>query len=187
MAAADGSPLDRPTLVAGALAGAGAYATGYLVLYLAAAARLRESLAGRVLDATGAGVWKAVGWLFYNAHFVDAVGSFSAFGVTLTNSVSLVGEVVSPLAYALPPLLLVAAGLAAARTATLDGVGAAALAGATVVVGYLPLAVLGAPAFGVAGDAGTAGPALWPAVVLAGVVYPAVFGAAGGLLARGAA
>lgn len=175
------------TAVVGALAGAGAYVVGYLLVYLVAADRLRESLVGGTFEAADIGIWKGVGWTFYNLHFVDVVGSFSAFGLNVTQSLTLVGDVVSPAFYLLPPLLLGGAGVVTIRAVGIPGeASGAAIAGGTVVAGYFPLAVLGAVVVGVSGDATTVGPDLLPAAV-AGAVYPAVFGAFGGVLARGAA
>ena len=129
-----------------------------------------------------------MGWVFYNTHFVDTVGSFSAFGLDVTRSINLVGDEFSAVLYLVPALVLVAAGIAVARAAGTPTTGSdAALAGGTVVAGYLPRAVAGALLFGTAGDAGSVGPALVPAVGLAGVVYPVVFGALGGVVARGTA
>jgi hypothetical protein len=180
--------LDRSRLLPGALSGAGAYLLGYLLVYVVAAGRVGDSITGQVLEATGEGTWKAVGWLFYNAHFVDTVGTFSGFGIEVTRSVNLVGDGFSPVLFLLPPGLLLAAGVAATRAAGIpDDAGDAAAAGGAVVLGYLPPAVLGAVVVGVSGDAGSLGPALPSAVLLAGVVYPVAFGALGGLLARGTA
>lgn len=182
------APRDRGrTLAAGAAAGVGAYVAGYLVVYLLAADRVGGTVAGEVLDATGEGVWKGVGWLFYNAHFVDTVGSVSAFGLNIERSFSLVGEVVSPAVYLLPPLLLAAAGFLAVRlTDVPESGGGAARSGAAVVAGYFPAAAVGALVVGVSGEAVSLGPDPLLAAA-AGAVYPAVFGALGGLLARGAA
>jgi len=179
--------IDRARAVGtGAVAGIGASLLGYLVVYLVAASRVRQSLVGDLVETTDAGIWKGVGWVFYNLQFVDVVGSLSTAGVNVTQSLSLVGEVVSPVFYLLPPLLLGAAGVAVVRaTGVPDEASGAALAGGTVVVGYLPVAVLGAVVVGVT-DPVSVGPDLLSAVV-AGAVYPAVFGALGGVLARGAA
>lgn len=178
----------RLPVLFGALAGASGYVLSYLLVYVVAASSVRDSFIGQVLDAGGEGTWKAVGWVFYNAHFVDTVGSFSAFGLDVTRSVNLVGEEFSAVLFLVPPLVLVAAGIAVARAAGRLASGQdAALAGATVVAGYLPLAVAGALLFVAGGEAGDVGPSLVPAVGLAGAVYPLVFGAVGGLVARGTA
>jgi len=75
----------------------------------------------------------------------------------------------------------VLAGAVVARYGHADRPASAAAAGATVIVGYLPLAVLGALAIGhTFGEGITVAPDLITAVALAGVVYPAFFGAVGG-------
>ena len=58
----------------------------------------------------------------------------------------------------------------------------AARNGAAVMLGYLPLSVIGAVLFAVSVGDATAGPDLVTAVLLAGMVYPLVFGAVGGLV-----
>lgn len=67
--------------------------------------------------------------------------------------------------------------------------GALAVAGASVAVGYGPLAAAGVVAtratVSIYGAPATIGPAPVPAVVLAGVVVPAAFGALGGAAATG--
>jgi hypothetical protein len=174
--------------LAGALAGAGAYVLGYLLAYLLAVDRIRGSLVGAALDAAGGADWIGVGWLFYNAHLVDTAGAFGVVGVDVTGSANLIGDEFSALLYVMPVLLLVAAGVAATRaTGVPADPSGAAVSGASVVVGYLPLAALGTVLFEVSGDVGSVGPALLPAVLLAGVVYPFVCGALGGIVARGTA
>ncbi len=58
-----------------------------------------------------------------------------------------------------------------------------ARAGAFIVVGYLPLALVGTVVFGYSVGNGTIGPVLSTAVLLTGIAYPAVFGALGGATA----
>jgi cytochrome c biogenesis protein CcdA len=90
----------------------------------------------------------------------------------------------SAMLYLVPVLLLFGAGLAIGRrTAGEQDYGDAAAAGATVVAGYLPLAVIGAVLVQVQSGSSTAGPDLLLAVVLAGLVYPAVLGALGSVVA----
>jgi hypothetical protein len=162
----------------GAGAGALAWLLGYLLTYVAASGRIREfqeSFLGQVADLFGLEIpaWKIVGWVFYNAHFVDTAagdGAGSAIG----------GDGgFTALLYVVPPLVLLAAGLAVGRASGGDDAATGAVSGASVLVGYLPLSVLGVLPFR-ATVAGTAvAPSLLPAVLLAGVLYPAVFGALG--------
>lgn len=78
-----------------------------------------------------------------------------------------------------PPLLLLAGGLAVGRYAGTTDAATAAVGGASLVIGYGLLSVLGVvlfPTANVTPDAVTG-------VLLAGVVYPVVFGAVGAAVA----
>jgi hypothetical protein len=166
----------------GAAAGALAWLLGYLLTYVVASGRIREfqgSFLGQVADLFGLEVptWKVVGWVFYNAHFVDTAaggGAGSAIG----------GDGgFTALLYVVPPLVLLAAGLAVGRAAGNGDAATGALSGASALLGYLPLSVLGVFLFEATVAGTTVGPSLAPATVLGGVLYPAVFGAAGAGLA----
>jgi hypothetical protein len=122
------------------------------------------------------GTWQLVGWVFYNAHYV----SVEVPGLFGSTSVNLVGETFSSALLVVPPLVLLVCSAAVALASGIEGPVAGAIAGVAVVLGYLPLAVVGAIAVGIdIGDA-TAGPTLVAAVLLAGLVYPLVFGGIGG-------
>lgn len=121
----------------------------------------------------------ATGWLFYNAHLVGVIVGEEA--VTLVGALRSSGTVPASLVYAVPPPALYLAGNAVAH-ATVDqddGRFRRALSGATVLAGYLPLAVVGAVAFTTRG----AGPSPLAALVLAGLGYPLLFGGLGGYTA----
>lgn len=171
-------------LKTGAIAGAGAYLLGYVFTYLLVGSDIRESALNQVFQAFGGQdlTYQAVGWVFYNAHFVSTVVDVPIFGETI-NLISR-SETVSPGLYLLPVLLLFAAGLAVGRRRSVSTDAAeAAKAGATVVAGYLPLAAIGAFLFQVQEGSSTAGPDLLLAVVVAGLVYPLVLGALGCVVA----
>ena len=127
--------------------------------------------------------WKAVGWLYYNAHVVATRVPTVGGGGRTVNFVSRSDGGWLVVLYALVPAVLVLAGAAVARYENADRPGTAAASGAAVIVGYLPLAVLGAFAFAhtFGGDVRVA-PDLLTAIALAGIVYPAFFGAVGGAL-----
>ena len=172
----------RVSVGVGAAAGALAWLLGYLLTYVVTSGRIQElqgSFLGQVADLLGVEVptWKVVGWVFYNAHFVDTAaggGAGSAIGGDGGFTVLL---------YAVPPLVLLAAGLAVGRAGGTGDAAADALSGASVLLGYLPLSVVGGFLFETT-IAGTAvGPSLAPAVLLAGVLYPVVFGVVGAGLA----
>ena len=188
MASAPDSALDLATAVRGAAAGAVAYLLGYVVTYAWQAPAVNESLQGinfvaDLLGGAAVPTWKGVGWLFYNAHVVSTRVPTMGGGTRMVNFISQSEEGALAALYVLVPVLLVLAGVAAARYGTADRVGTAAASGATAVVGYLPLAVVGALLFGhtFGGDVRIA-PDLITAVAVAGVVYPAFFGAVGGAL-----
>ena len=178
--------VDRRTIGLGTVLGVVTYALGYLVTYLTQRGTVEERLRGFNFVAELFGgdpipAWKAVGWLFFNAHFVET--ELPGFGGTRTeNFVASVGDGSLTWLYLVPPLILLAAGVVLAvlsRAGTpADGV----VLGALVVVGYLPLAVAGAFVFGFGGTDWTIAPDVVTAVLLAGIVYPTVFGAVGGAI-----
>ena len=169
----------------GAAAGAAAYVLGYLFAYLTQRSAVESQLEGFNFFADLFGgdpipTWKAIGWVFYNGHFVDTQVPSLVGGSQLTNLISQADGGSLTLLFVVPPVLLTLAGLAAGRiagaTEPVDG----AKAGASVLVGYLPLAVIGAFLFRYSVGDGAVAPDLVTAVLLAGAVYPAAFGAVGG-------
>jgi len=189
-------------LLDGALIGAGAYVAGYLVTVLFTVLDGFE-VAGDVP------AWTAIGWVYYGAHNVPievSGGPADGLSTERTSVFELEGAVAAPVSelsstvprilYLLVPVaVLLGAGYGAYRVADerRPGPVRAATLGASVVVGYLALAVVGVFVFehsrsltvqGRPALSFSAGPALVPAVVLAGLVYPLALGAIGGLLAR---
>ena len=161
----------------GAAAGAAAWVLGYLCTYLITSSDIQNSLFGRVLEAAEIGVWQVVGWVFFNAHFVDTVVDLPVVG----GATSFVGgeNGFTILLYVVPPLLLLAAGLAVGRYAGADDAASAAVGGASLVIGYGLLSIVGVflfPTENVSPDPVTG-------VLLAGVVYPVVLGAVGAAIA----
>ena len=175
------------TLARGGLAGGVAWLLGYLIAYVAEADAVSESLRGvgfvsQLLGGEAVPTWKGVSWLFLNAHFVATKFPTVAGGTRTANFVT--GEDGATLLLALPPLLLVVAGLIAAYGRP-GAISDRAKRGATVALGYLPLSAAAALASGHAlGETDAAiAPDLVTAVLLAGAVYPLVFGAIGGAVA----
>jgi hypothetical protein len=142
---------------------------------------IQNSLFGRVLEAADIGVWQVVGWVFYNAHFVNTNVDLGFFGSGATNAIGGDGGF-TVLLYVVPPLLLLGAGLAVGRSVGVGDVDAAtaALAGASVVFGYGLLSVVGVFLF--ATESVTPDPVT--GILLAGLVYPLAFGAVGAVAAR---
>ncbi|WP_435065572.1 transporter [Halobaculum sp. EA56] len=174
----------RVALVPGAAAGAGAYLLGYLITYVTQSGAVRDRLSGvnflaSLFGGDPVAAWQAVGWYFYNAHFVATL-SPSLGGTRATNFLSASDANLAYL-YLVPPAALLLAGAAAAALHGADAPTDGAVAALGVVPAYFLLAVVGAFAFAYGvGDAGSVHPDYVTAALLAGVLYPAVFGAAGG-------
>ncbi|WP_256684422.1 hypothetical protein [Halococcus qingdaonensis] len=185
MTGASGRLIARLPFRAGALVGAAAYLLGYLLTYLLTISRVRSELSRMNVDATlsllgGSGVapWKVTGWFFYGAHFVDVSVTSSAMDLS-TDVVEVSAGGWRTLLFALPPLLLLVAGALAAHRAGARRVSIAAAAGGTILPGYFALAFVGVFLTQVTVLIAAVGPNLTPALV-AGVVYPLVFGPLGG-------
>jgi hypothetical protein len=171
-------------LVPAAVAGVVTWVLGYVFTYVLVGTDVRESNLNRFIEAFEGdpATYELVGWVFYNAHFVDVV--YAGFGGRFMPASYVGGEDgFTALLYVVPPVLLVAAGLAVGRyqgvTETNDG----AVAGALVLPGYLVCAIAGASLFEVSAAGTTGQPDLLAAFFLAGLVYPLVFGAVGGVVA----
>lgn len=172
-----------PPLLSGSIAGAAAALFGYALTYLATSGDVRGSTLARVAEfATGDDVtWQLVGWLFYNAHFVQTIVDVDVPLVGGTDATNFIaeGQAFSPALYLIPIALLFGAGLAVARFRASTSSRDAVLTGIAVAAGYLPLAVVGTFLFEIAVNASRAGPDVLPAVVLAGVLYPVTFATLG--------
>ncbi|WP_053948253.1 hypothetical protein [Halolamina sediminis] len=168
---------------AGAGTGVAAYLLGYLISYVWLSGSIEERLEAYnfIADLFGGepiAVWEGVGWMFYNAHFVST--RIDGFGGTQSQNFIAGSDGGSiALLYAVPIVLLLAAGLLTARLADAEAPADGAIAGAAVAIGYFPLALLGRFLFSYQGSAA---PDLVTAILLAGLVYPLVFGAVGGVL-----
>ncbi|WP_336024812.1 transporter [Halobellus salinisoli] len=170
------------TLGTATVAGVLSYLVTYALTYAMTGQQIANSLAARVLElATGdPGTWKLVGWVFYSAHYVTSEIP-GLFGSTSVNLISR-GDAFSPALFVLPPVILLIAGALVAVAARAESPLSGAVGGASVALGYLPLAIAGALAFSISVGDSNAGPTLVTAVLLAGIVYPLVFGGVGGAL-----
>lgn len=165
----------------GAVAGVVAWLLGYVVTYLIAATDLENSALNRIIEGFEgqSATYELVGWVFYNAHFVDITYENVGFFQPPPNFVGGEDGFTAAL-YLLPPALLIIAGLAISRYQGISDLSGGAVAGALVAPGYLVLSILGVFLFEVTvGDASGA-PDLLPAIVVTGILYPVVFGAIGG-------
>jgi hypothetical protein len=178
------SDSDSRPFLESAGAGAAAWLLGYVLTYLLVATDLESSPLNRLIEVFGgeSATYELVGWVFYNAHLVDV--TYTGISV-FTPPRSFVGGEggFTALLYFVPPALLLISGLAIGRyrgvTAPNDG----AITGALVTPGYLVLSVAGVFLFTVSVGGASGAPDLVPAVFVAGLVYPVVFGAIGGVLA----
>ncbi|MDH5019620.1 transporter [Halobacterium rubrum] len=171
--------------VAGAAAGAVAYVVGYLVTYLWQSGSVEESLQAynAIVDLLGGDPipgWQAVGWLYYNAHNVAFTTPALGSGRVSQN---LVADGNAPmLLYLVPVVVLLAAGFVVARAGDASDAEGGVRAGAAVTLGYAVLAVVGLFLFRYSVGDTTVHVDYALGVLLAGVVYPAVFGGLGGVL-----
>ncbi len=173
------------TLGVGAAAGALSYVVGYLVTYLWQASSVQERLESynAIVEFLGGDpipAWQAVGWLFYNAHGVAF--TYPALGEGQASRNLIADGSAAMLLYLVPAVVLVLAGFVLARYANADDASTGAKRGAAVAAGYVVLAVVGLFVFEYTAGGSAIHPEYVPGVLLAGVVYPAVFGAVGGVL-----
>lgn len=183
----------RPDVVMitrGGAIGLAAFGVGYVLTYAWRAPAVSDSLRGLNFLATVLGVeaiptWKGVAWVFYGAHGVATRFPTAGGGTQLINMVEQTGNGMVALLYVLVPILLLLAGAAAAWLADPDSPVEATVTGAAVAAGYLVAAAIGTVLFAHAiGDSGASiAPDPITGVLLAGLLYPFVLGALGGLLA----
>lgn len=123
------------------------------------------------------------GLVFYNAHRIDAVPAGAGMGSASEtfNNILAMEQPIELLFYLIPLAILFDAGYRVASNAedSLTGLHAA-VAGASVVVGYFPLFVAGAFFFTYPGSVGTLSPQLDAQLLLVGAAYAAVCGGLGG-------
>lgn len=175
---------DDVPLLPGFVAGVLAWLAGYAVTYLVVGSDLRQSSFNRAIEVFEGeqATVEMVGWVLFNAHFVDTVvRGLPVVGRRTTTFIGGDGGF-TPALYLVPPLLLLVAGVVLGRIAATAN-GSSASAGVAVVPGYLLASLVGAIGFEVTAAGTTAGPELVPAVALAGIAYPVVFGTVGAVFA----
>lgn len=172
---------DKLPVVEGAVAGAAAYVVGLILTFL-----LLTVDSDVELGTGEPGTLDEVGWFFYSSHFANievSIGGESSSDNIVSEASTQIPE---PVFYLIPMLVLVAVGYFVVSTLDMwnPSVSDCAQAGATVVVGYLPLAIVGVFLFTTSQSGGPveAGPELLTSVLLVGLLFPLLFGAAGGVL-----
>ena len=178
--------IDGRSAGVGVATGLAAFLLGYLVTYVTQRSSVEESLqtVNAILELFGSDSIppaQAVGWVFYNAHFVDT--EIDVFGQRTVNFIAESDGGSMTFLYAVPPILLVLAGVAVATYVAAEGPVAGAASGALVTLGYLPAAIAGRFAVTYTVGDSTVAPDLVTAVLLAGAVYPLALGAIGGAIA----
>lgn len=141
---------------------------------------------------------RAVGWTFLSAQHVPLFGTAEGLNLSASGTVDVltiagrVAEIpLSPaLYYLIPPVCLAAAGWWFARSLPPSSSWEGAIAGAQVVVGYLPAMVVAALLLGFSGtvtllvaSATISAEPVFLRALLVGTGYPVVFGALGGVVA----
>ncbi|AUX07891.1 hypothetical protein AArcSl_0236 [Halalkaliarchaeum desulfuricum] len=169
-------------LVEGAAAGLLAWIVGYVATYLVVAPGVRDSPLNQIIQALDGepATYEMVGWVFYNAHFVNTV--FRDIPIVGGHTTSYIGgeEGFTVILYVIPVVLLLLAGLAIGRYQGASDPTDGAIAGVTVLVGYLVLSIVGLFVFEISVGGASAAPDRLAGVALAGIVYPLVFAGAGG-------
>ncbi|WP_256392331.1 hypothetical protein [Natronoarchaeum rubrum] len=174
-------------LFAGVVNGALAYAAGLIGSFVLFAVFGLKPVLEIVLSASNPPFLTSIGFAFYGGHLVPVQfgdGSALNFALDAANQGALYLLLVA--------IVLISTGYYLGSADGLESSRSGAMAGATLVAGYLPLAAFGATAFAYErtmrprfGDAETLVMELpvLRAVVLAGVVVPISLGALGGALA----
>ncbi|MES3517949.1 MAG: hypothetical protein PPP58_09825 [Natronomonas sp.] len=177
---------DRDSLLAGTVAGVGAWVVGYVVVYLIAGTRIEESVLNRFVEAFGgeSATYELVGWVFFDAHFVETVVDVQIAFLDSQSTVRLVGgeDGFTAALYLVPPVLLLLAGVVVGRLSGTTEPADGAVAGTFVVPPYALFCLLGAVVFQVSVGGSSGGPGLLEAAFVAGILYPAVFGGVGGAI-----
>ncbi|WP_117369830.1 hypothetical protein [Natrarchaeobaculum sulfurireducens] len=184
-----GESVSRASSVA-ASAGVGVVAAliGYLVTYLFAVSEVRSAFGDDVES------WKGVAWYFYNAHLVEIEATGDIAGLGGTTTVDLIAQSDTTrvtLLYAVPPVVLLGAGLLLASHFGARDIGEGVIVGAPVTLGYLLVLAVGAVVSETSTESeflgieasGSMAPEVLPAILLGGLLFPLVFATTGAILA----
>ncbi|WP_254531922.1 hypothetical protein [Natrinema gelatinilyticum] len=183
----------KAMIVVGALAGSLAWIAGYVLAYVAAIGDVTSSKQFEALElaASESLSVEMIGMLFYNAHNVPIdVPQYSILQALEPNHNFVSAEGGSTLLlYVIPILILLVAGASVTVYVRHDLVSTAdaALTGTSIMIGYLPIVLLGTTVFAIDLGEGPMQPDLLLAIGFAGTFYPMVFGAVGGVVGMYAA
>ena len=180
-------PVDSTSVGGGAVAGVTAYVLGYLVTFLLHRSNVEEvtEIVNAIADVFGGdtvSTWEGIGWLFYNGHLVDTMVDGPFGGEQAVDFINSADGASFTALYAVPILLLIVAGAALVLVAGVESPLDGAITGMLTVLGYFPLAVAGVFVFAYSAGDVSMQPDLITGVLLAGVVYPLLFGGIGGVL-----
>jgi hypothetical protein len=171
--------MEEPPFVQGAIVGAVSFVVGYVITLTLVVAT--EDISDNLME--------VVGWIYYNAQFTDVVASGNGMEVSfnyVTGSGGGMTQVTTELPgivyHLVPVVVLVAAGFIVAQQANAIEPMKGAMAGGTLTLGVLVLALLGTFLFETSQTGVSASPDLVMSILLVGILYPAVFGAIGGAL-----
>lgn len=176
--------ISKRSVIGGAGVGVVAWLLGYVVTYTIVGADVRDSPLNRIIEAFNGepATYEMVGWVFYNAHFVDTVFRDVPLFGGLTTSFIGGDDGFTVLLYAIPVVVLLASGVALAVVTEAPDAGQGGLAGGMVLLGYLVMSIAGVFVFRVAVGGASGAPDVLQGVFLCGFVWPVVFGGIGGVI-----
>ena len=173
-------------IIEGTVLGIVAWLIGYAVTYTVVAPDVRDSDLHRFIEAFEGepATYEMVGWVFYNIHLVNTV--FRDVPLIGSHTTSFVGgeDGFSLLLYAIPVVLLLLAGAILAIYRGAPDPTSGAVTGLMAAPGYLMFTIAGVFLFEVTIGGATGAPDLVPSIFLAGIMYPLLFTALGGIIGQ---
>jgi len=181
--------IDQPPYKLGVIFGAASFVAGYLmtlaVITIAEAEEITDDL------------FEGAGWIYYNAQFAPLEISvdegfrndeYTDLTVNYVTGTEYLGETVSTegpamIYHLIPVVVLVGSGFVLAKKAGAVEVQEGVIAGATLVSGTTVLALVGTVLFSVSNSYISVDPAVAESLLFVGILFPAVFGSLGGILA----
>lgn len=171
--------LTRESGIRGAVGGATAFLVGYLITWIVAGTQVSQLF---VSGPFGGGVpdWKSSLWVFLDSHFVGTqtpqISGPNGSPIVGEGLVDTVGLLDIEYLYLLPVIALLGMGAVVAWRTDVITPKEGMLAGMTIAIGYLVVAVLAM----MVGQQTGVGPSPLRSIVIAGIVYPIALGAIGG-------